>query len=360
MSVKNKTNKNYKRSQKGRSMVEMLGVLAIIGVLSVGGVYGYGVAMKKHKANELLHQASMLATTISAQAMTNEGALPQTITSFGNSSYGTFSTSVSDALNGKGFSITIKNVDSGACTQLEKMAGGMVRDVDCDEATGNATITYYKNLATNDEEGKNSPTGGSGDTEHTLVETCSDGTSTSNIGDSTNEKTKDDICRCPGDKPQWDGKECKKADTENSCTSYTTQECPEGYYCKFDEWEDVALDGHGNGICTKITGVVESNGYTASTLRLNWWSGNSWCIAQTGKGLITGELAGISLIGSVGGDHSFEGSGPYQELGITGTFFTGNTIDNGGSVWFISVSKTGMYLDYGTDVTNDYRPLCGK
>ena len=69
--VKNKTNKNYKRSQKGRSMVEMLGVLAIIGVLSVGGVYGYGVAMKKHKANELLHQASMLATTISAQIQSN-------------------------------------------------------------------------------------------------------------------------------------------------------------------------------------------------------------------------------------------------------------------------------------------------
>ena len=109
MSVKNKTNKNYKRSQKGRSMVEMLGVLAIVGVLSAGGVYGYGVAMKKHKANELLHQASMLATTISAQAMTNDGNLPSTITSFGNISYGTFDQSVTEALDGKGFSITIKN-----------------------------------------------------------------------------------------------------------------------------------------------------------------------------------------------------------------------------------------------------------
>ena len=68
------TNKNYKRSQKGRSMVEMLGVLAIVGVLSVGGISTYGVAMKKHKANELLHQASMLATTISAHAITNKGA----------------------------------------------------------------------------------------------------------------------------------------------------------------------------------------------------------------------------------------------------------------------------------------------
>ena len=36
-----------KTNETGRSMVEMLGVLAIVGVLSVGGVYGYGVAMKK-------------------------------------------------------------------------------------------------------------------------------------------------------------------------------------------------------------------------------------------------------------------------------------------------------------------------
>ncbi|MBE6451438.1 MAG: type II secretion system protein [Alphaproteobacteria bacterium] len=36
----------------GRSMVEMLGVLAIIGVLSVGGIAGYSKAMRKHKLNQ--------------------------------------------------------------------------------------------------------------------------------------------------------------------------------------------------------------------------------------------------------------------------------------------------------------------
>ncbi|MBE6451855.1 MAG: hypothetical protein E7016_07865 [Alphaproteobacteria bacterium] len=35
----------------GRSMVEMLGVLAIIGVLSVGGIAGYSKAMMKYKLN---------------------------------------------------------------------------------------------------------------------------------------------------------------------------------------------------------------------------------------------------------------------------------------------------------------------
>ena len=37
--------------QCGRSMIEMLGVLAIIGVLSVGGIAGYSKAMQKYKIN---------------------------------------------------------------------------------------------------------------------------------------------------------------------------------------------------------------------------------------------------------------------------------------------------------------------
>ena len=38
----------------GRSMIEMLGVLAIIGVLSVGGIAGYSKAMKKYQANKVV------------------------------------------------------------------------------------------------------------------------------------------------------------------------------------------------------------------------------------------------------------------------------------------------------------------
>ena len=51
-----------KNNQIGRSMIEMLGVLAIIAVLSVGGIVGYGKAMRMWQANiqkqmieELLH-----------------------------------------------------------------------------------------------------------------------------------------------------------------------------------------------------------------------------------------------------------------------------------------------------------------
>ncbi|MBQ8870279.1 MAG: type II secretion system protein [Alphaproteobacteria bacterium] len=49
-----------KYNQIGRSMVEMLGVLAIIGVLSVGGITGYSKAMEKYKLNKQTEQLSHL------------------------------------------------------------------------------------------------------------------------------------------------------------------------------------------------------------------------------------------------------------------------------------------------------------
>ena len=54
----------YKNEQNGRSMVEMLGVLAIIGVLSVGGIAGYSKAMTKFKINKSMDQISTLVANI--------------------------------------------------------------------------------------------------------------------------------------------------------------------------------------------------------------------------------------------------------------------------------------------------------
>lgn len=50
----------YKNLENGRSMIEMLGVLAIIGVLSVGGIAGYGKAMEKFKVNKIVEDYNML------------------------------------------------------------------------------------------------------------------------------------------------------------------------------------------------------------------------------------------------------------------------------------------------------------
>ena len=47
-------------NQNGRSMVEMLGVLAIIGVLSVGSISGYASAMRKYRVNKHAEMFNML------------------------------------------------------------------------------------------------------------------------------------------------------------------------------------------------------------------------------------------------------------------------------------------------------------
>ena len=59
--IKRKGLKMICKNEYGRSMVEMLGVLAIIGVLSVAGILGYTIAMRKHRANEIAQAISILA-----------------------------------------------------------------------------------------------------------------------------------------------------------------------------------------------------------------------------------------------------------------------------------------------------------
>ena len=55
-----------KNAQSGRSMIEMLGVLAIIGVLSVGGIAGYSKAMMKYRINKTIEQITLIAGNVRA------------------------------------------------------------------------------------------------------------------------------------------------------------------------------------------------------------------------------------------------------------------------------------------------------
>lgn len=75
-----------KTNETGRSMIEMLGVLAIIGVLSVGGIAGYSKAMNKFKTNKVADNVSMIVTnirTLYAQQKTYTGLNNQTAVAMG-------------------------------------------------------------------------------------------------------------------------------------------------------------------------------------------------------------------------------------------------------------------------------------
>ena len=59
-------------NESGRSMVEMLGVLAIIGVLSIGGIAGYTMAMNKYQANEIVNTIVQGAIYCRTQGTANQ------------------------------------------------------------------------------------------------------------------------------------------------------------------------------------------------------------------------------------------------------------------------------------------------
>ena len=123
-----KTNLN---TQSGRSMIEMLGVLAIVGVLSVGGIAGYSKAMTKFKINKTADQISQIVTnirTLYAQQTTYDGLNTATAIQMGvtPSEMGT-GTTLTNPFNGavlinysynKGFTIEIGSLPKEACVTL--------------------------------------------------------------------------------------------------------------------------------------------------------------------------------------------------------------------------------------------------
>ncbi len=72
------------RLQSGRSMVEMLGMLAIVGVLSFVGIKGYSYAMDKYRANETIQDIEVravdLLTQINSGFVANLSEWPSTST----------------------------------------------------------------------------------------------------------------------------------------------------------------------------------------------------------------------------------------------------------------------------------------
>ncbi len=58
-------------NERGRSLTEMLGVLAVIGVLSIGGIQGYRYAMNKYRANNVLNEINMASHQLSTILLTS-------------------------------------------------------------------------------------------------------------------------------------------------------------------------------------------------------------------------------------------------------------------------------------------------
>ena len=105
--------------QTGRSMTEMLGVLAIAGVLSVVGVIGYQYAVNKIKANRILNDVRLAYVNVNSyQDLPLNQLTPITFTSASGYSILTQRVATSNGLTDV---IITKNVEQDVCNHLTDM-----------------------------------------------------------------------------------------------------------------------------------------------------------------------------------------------------------------------------------------------
>jgi hypothetical protein len=275
--------------------------------------------MKKHKANELLHQASMLATTVSAQIMS--GKEPTSIQTFGSGSED-FSSEVS--VVGEQFLLKANNVELDVCKQLESMKGGTVRDVSCDTVGGNdkttAIFKFNNNLSTesvssdfdNDEEGCEA----SGH-KYCDNDTCVPATEECPIVCDINPE------ECLSGQLLEGECACAPADEGVQCRSYTTNECGKGMYCDLLLYQGYCdSDDRIKGSCVKITSRTPITTADGTTYMLgpsgNWYKASSWCKGN-GMELVTGSMAGYEL-----NKYVFNAKPLYTHFGQWISFWTGH------------------------------------
>ncbi len=113
------------KSQSGRSMIEMLGVLAIVGILSAGGIAGYSMAMQNHKTNAFVEKVHLMAqqtralyngvyNITNADALINAGLITDNNNPFG----GVIRLDSNGGTNGFIIQTDLANIPPEACVKI--------------------------------------------------------------------------------------------------------------------------------------------------------------------------------------------------------------------------------------------------
>ena len=147
--------------ESGRSMVEMLGVLAVIGVLSIGGIMGYSYGMDKYRANETVNDVNLRMLDLMTQLTHHPDMEPNLSSSWGTKGKFYPMDVVSDPDTFE-YALEVENVSQSVCQmvfdnlitsysiEIETMRyeDSNVSDI-CDE---NNTMSFYLNDFQNDTE----------------------------------------------------------------------------------------------------------------------------------------------------------------------------------------------------------------
>ncbi len=272
--------------QSGRSMVEMLGTLAIIGVLSIGGIAGYKYGMDKYRANETLRNISLRTVDLITQASQGRPALSfaeweneDTVYDFSNPAY----CDSDDNLIIFDIGATEK-IPQNICQIIFDGLSNVAVQIDINESPAiskdscgkNNTMTFYfaggGNASVDNDTGEGAAEEKCGSTVCGTCQKCENETCVT-VADYEQKCTTDD------NKSGWCVGETCQAETCN---------CDTGYYCA--DTNGSCEHPTSSGTCVEAKSkfkeeVIDGTTYYISRNTMTWWDGMSACKAM-GKKMI--------------------------------------------------------------------------
>lgn len=140
--------KKYNKSESGRSMVEMIGVLSVMGLITAGAFALISYGMASHRISRANDDVANIAENVRAlfAESANYNNLPSTYlagttlldamsltttTPFGSST--TYSV-IQDSENSKGFVVVLNGLNANMCSVLANRAWVGSTGVSCDES----------------------------------------------------------------------------------------------------------------------------------------------------------------------------------------------------------------------------------
>ena len=332
--MKKQKNKQLKQvqnqAQEGRSMVEMLGVLAIIGVLSIGGIAGYRWGMDKHVSNQILYemnlnsaQLAMLLQKGNPEGVTLSLGSPYDEGKFRTVDYGFSYACGEEASFGPEckfidetmYSMTATGLPKRVCNMLGDAVFGMAYyydseinggDNECNN-TGN-TVTVFFDTDTTVEGGIPRPeesethtpapevtepttstatettTPETTTTEATTEVTTTEATTTTTTPVST---TIDPYCNGQGYfcgstcycNEGWMGESCEEKGEEKCSNNSDCARLGSNYYCHFPHSDECEKQEGVQGYCHKNNGI-DINGFLVKREYMSWWSAQNFCASN--------------------------------------------------------------------------------
>jgi len=314
-------------------MIEMLGVLAIIGVLSIGGLLGYRRAVNNHQANVILDDVNRFAFVILERSGL---ALGDVVPKGDFVESGIYTLEGYQDIEPNQFSITVSDVPKGVCESLLPKAAtgykvrvnehgtdvqGMVYDAKYQDLCQgvNDVVLYFGDTAgvcnPADLTKEEANCGGCRCDDYCVVDSV----------------TGEDVC-CPAGQKAVNGS-CLTQAVGQACSE--NSDCTAGEFCVYINATNADKLKNGYGECQSIAshGIIEGkiDGFvwirSGTSGGMNWWSAQNWCAAhrkQNGTPFVPAERKDIGC-----SDIEYT-NGARCENEMTRNL---NTALNGGVVW---------------------------